>query len=46
MNTGDRIKQRRIELGLTADDLAHLEQLFIDMKMAILKICQHLFWNL
>ena len=22
MNTGDRIKQRRIELGLTADDLA------------------------
>ena len=23
MNTGDRIKQRRIELGLTADDLAN-----------------------
>ena len=22
MNTGDRIKQRRLELGLTADDLA------------------------
>ena len=23
MNTGDRIKQRRIELGLTADELAN-----------------------
>ena len=50
MNTGDRIKQRRIELGLTADDLAQKigksRATIYRYEMAILKICQHLFWNL
>lgn len=50
MRIGERIKQRRLELGYTADALAKLlnkiEPLYIDMKMVTLKICQLMFLNL
>ena len=50
MRIGERIKQRRLELGYTAEAIAKLlkkiELLYIDMKMVTLKICLLMFLNL